>query len=442
MARISTGRRLLFASIPLLFLIGLAEACVRVTHVAETCPNRFSDTDLWTCDPILQFKLDSDLQVLEEKLSSDGFRTHEIAPRRDGVYRILSLGDSCTFGILMRGKYFGYVRNPYPLALEKLLADRVGPGRFEVFNAGVPGYNSYHGLMLLRGKLRDLEPDLITVRYGWNDHFLSEAPPGASPFRESDNRLVVALEDLALRTALYPFVRRLAFELRARRGQSPDALRETFARQTQWSPTVPLPDYEHNLRRIVEIGRSRGAQVWLLTSPHNPSPSDASRDFMAFNNKISYDEMIAIHEQYNEATRRVGRELGVPVMDMDAIYRDNPDVRLFIESDVPHASQWGQHLEADVLYRALVSRGIAVPPGDSSRRKRPRTSSRSGQSAPARARAASRSWRAPGASPARARAIPRRRQASGASGASRIDSPRSAIAPAGSPARRSSARLL
>jgi len=388
MARISTRRRILFASIPFLVLLGLAEILVRVTHVAETCPNRFNASTLWTCDPILQFKLNPDLDVLGGRLSSAGFRTHEFERKRPAVYRILALGDSCTFGQILRGDRYGYMHNPYPLVLEKLLADRVGPGRFEVLNAGVPGYNSYQGLMLLRGKLRGLDPDLITVRYGWNDVFLSDAPPGQSPYREPDSRLAIALEDLALRTALYPFVRRLGFELRARREQSPEALQEAFARKTQWFPTVPLPDYEHNLRRIVEIGRARGAQVWLLTAPYNPTPSETARNFVVYNNKIGFDELMAEHDRYNEATRAIGRELGVPVIDMDAIYRDNPDVALFVESDVPHPSQWGHHLEADVLYRALVARGIAVPPGESKRRRRPRTSSRSGQPDPARANAA------------------------------------------------------
>jgi len=361
MARISTGRRILFASIPFLVLLGLVEILVRVTHVAETCPNRFSTSTLWACDPVLQFKLSPDLDVLGERLSSAGFRTHEFERKRAGVYRILALGDSCTFGQILRGDSYGYMNNPYPLALEKLLADRVGPGRFEVLNVGIPGYNSYQGLMLLRGKLRDLDPDLITVRFGWNDLFLSEAPPGQGPYRESDRAWLVALEDLALRTSLYPFVRRLGFELRAWRGESPDALRKAFVRQTQWSPTISLPDYEHNLRRIVEIGRARGAQVWLLTAPYNTTPSKKARNFVAFNNKIGFDQLMAEHDRYNEATRTLGRELGVPVIDMDAIYRDNQGVRLFVESDVLHPSQWGQTLEADVLYRALVARGIAVP---------------------------------------------------------------------------------
>ena len=127
--------------------------------------------------------------------------------------------------------------------------------------------------MLLRGKLRGLDPDLITVRYGWNDLFLSEAPPGQGPYREPDSRLLIAAEDLALRTALYPFLRRLGFQLRVWRGQTPDAVLEAFLSQTRWTATVSLADYAHNLRRIVEIGRARGAQVWLLTSPYNPTAS-------------------------------------------------------------------------------------------------------------------------------------------------------------------------
>ena len=156
-------------------------------------------------------------------------------------------------------------------------------------------------------------------------------------------------------------MRRIGLELRAWWGRGARAPRENFDSQAHWAPTVALPDFEHNLRRIVEIGRARGAQVWLLTSPRNQAPSDAARDGVAFLNRIDFDALMAEHERYNDATRAVGRQLGAPVIDMDAIYRDNPDVRLFVASDVLHPSQWGQYLEADVLFRALVARGIAAP---------------------------------------------------------------------------------
>jgi len=347
--------------VPLALLLGAAELAVRATGAHESCPNRFSGLRVWTCDPILQFKLNPELPVLGGSLSRDGFRTHDFAPKRPGVYRILALGDSCTFGQLQRGDRADVVRNPYPVALENLLAERLGAGRFEVFNAGVPGYNSYQGLLLLRGKLRDLDPDLITVRFGWNDLFLSEAPRGRNPYRESDRRWVVALEDLALRTALYPFLRRLGLEWSARRGRDPEALRLAFASQRDWTPTIPLPDFEHNLRRIVEIGRERGAEVWLLTSPWNREASASARGFVAFNNRTDFERLMQEHARYNDAVRAVGRELDAPVIDMEAIYRDSRDERLFVESDAVHPSAWGHQLEASALFAAFASRGIIGP---------------------------------------------------------------------------------
>ena len=347
--------------VPLALLLGAAELAVRWTRAHESCPNRFSGHVVWACDPILQFKLNPELEVLGQRLSSDGFRTHELAPKADGVFRVLALGDSCTFGQIHRGDLSGAVRNPYPLALEKLLAERVGAGRFEVINAGVPGYNSYQGLVLLRGKLRDLAPDLITVRFGWNDLFLSDAPRGRNPYRESDSSFVVALEDLALRTALYPFLRRLGMEWGARRGRDPGALHRAFVSQTTWTPTIPLSDFAHNLRRIVEVGRERGAEVWLLTSPHDAEASESTRNFVAFHNRTDFDVLMREQARYNEVVRAVGRELGAPVIDMDAIYRASRELPLFGASDAVHPSQYGHQLEASALFRELAARGIIAP---------------------------------------------------------------------------------
>ena len=60
----------------LLMLVAL-EVVVRLTGAAETCPNRFSDSGMWTCDPILHFKLSPEIQML----NSQGFRSEEFGPR-------------------------------------------------------------------------------------------------------------------------------------------------------------------------------------------------------------------------------------------------------------------------------------------------------------------------------------------------------------------------
>jgi lysophospholipase L1-like esterase len=359
MARIGAGKRIVFASIPLLVLAGIAELVLRATDLAETCPNRFSDSRIWVCDPILHFKLNPEFLSTGERLNSDGFRGAEWGRKPPGVFRILALGDSCTFGLIARER-FGFVKQPYPIKLQRLVERRIGPERVEVLNAGIPGYNSYHGLLLLRTRLRDLDPDLITVRYGWNDLFLSAQGEGEA-FREPESALALFVQDLALRTRLYAFARRLALELRALRRPVADQADSAFSMQRSWEPTKPIERYERNLRRIVEIGRSRGAEVWLLTSPANPAPGEEAMALQSATNRLAFGELLRIHDEYNEAVRRVGREMGALVVDMAAVYARHPGTPVFLPTDVPHPTEGGHVLEAETLYSALVKRGL-IPP--------------------------------------------------------------------------------
>lgn len=364
--RLSLGKRLVFASVPLLVLVVLVDLTVRASGAALHCPNPYTGSALWACDPVLNFKLRPDLLVDGKLLNLAGFRTHEFTPKSPGSYRVVSLGDSCTFGMLITDK-FEWIPDPYPAKLEKLAAERVGPGKVEVLNAGTPGYNSYQGLMLLRGKLRKLAPDLVTIRFGWNDHLMSRA--GRDKFEETQNPVLRMLEDAALRTTLYPFVLRLGLEWQAWR--SPTVGKTTVSDIPKvWKPNVPLDQYKANLRRMVEIVRGRGADVWLLTAPHaflidkNVGKYDefpntmSARALMSFSAIPTYERFIEIHDSYTNATRAVGAELGVTVVDMEVIYRQHADEDLFTSTDMPHPTQLGHDLEAETLYALMVEKGI------------------------------------------------------------------------------------
>ena len=364
----SLAKRLVFAAIPLLLSLGALELGVRVLGLDQTCPNAYKEAGVWACDPILNFKLRPDLIAGGQPLNAAGFRTHEFGPKAPGVFRILTLGDSCTFGIIATPEQpFAYIPEPYPVRLERLAAERLGPGRVEVLNAGIAGYNSFQGLMLLRTKLRGLEPDLITVRFGWNDHFMSAADP--SGYREPDSRLVLRLQDLLLHTSLYGFFRRLDFELLALRAHANPPPATSLP--TEWRPNIPVDVYEHNLRRIVEVGHAQGAEVWLLTSPHaflidgNRGQQDkfpeSARLLLGLNAIPSFDRLIEIHESYNQATREVGAELHVPVIDMEAAYRSHASEPLFLSTDVPHPAPLGHALEAETLYARLLTEGLMHP---------------------------------------------------------------------------------
>ena len=138
-------------------------------------------------------------------------------------------------------------------------------------------------------------------------------------------------------------------------------------RQRSWQPNIPLAEYRHNLQRLVELGHLQGAQVWLLTAPDallmeefhgHPErfePDSSTRILIAMNFIPTLDRLIEIHDAYNDAVREVGAQLGVPVVDMAAVYRTHTQAHLFEAGDIVHPNQEGHDLETETLYARLAN---------------------------------------------------------------------------------------
>lgn len=368
-------KKIAFSCIPILFLLGIAEGLVRITGAAETCPS-FREPQLWVCDPLLRFKTNPKLLVNDQKLNSAGFLAKEFEPKPPGVFRILSLGDSCTFGVTAGHRVIRYAWRPYPQRLEKLMAARLGEGKVEVINAGAPGYNSYQGLLLLRTKLRNLEPDLVTVRHGWNDHFASPSSAGGNAFRDSDNPVIQGIKNALMHTALYPFATRIFLEMKALPN---DGYQLPPRYPKEWIPNLSVEDYKTALRRIAGRAESMGARVWFLTAPdaflsdehlarYEALPEDAqARLALRWNAVQSFRQLMEIHRAYTAATRELAAELEVPLIDMEALYREHRSEKLFSIDDVIHPLQRGYELEAQALSDRLLTSGIVssrFPPAE------------------------------------------------------------------------------
>src|SRR6266850_7069858 len=98
------------------------------------------------------------------RTNSRGFPGPEIADGpHPGVYRILCMGDSSTFGWGVESD------ENYPSLMEKDLSRRHPGMRIEVVNLGVCGYSSLQGRILLEREGLKFAPDLVTLSYGSND---------------------------------------------------------------------------------------------------------------------------------------------------------------------------------------------------------------------------------------------------------------------------------
>ena len=95
-------------------------------------------------------------------INSQGFRGPDFKiAKPEGVFRVMCLGESSTFGYRNRDN------ETYPFLLERLFAQEKLP--VEVINAGFPYYNSASILSLLQHEILNDEPDLITLYAGFND---------------------------------------------------------------------------------------------------------------------------------------------------------------------------------------------------------------------------------------------------------------------------------
>ena len=109
--------------------------------------------------------LDQDSVGVRVKTNSLGMRDDEPLPRATpGLFRILAVGDSVTFG------YRVPVEKNFCSVLEQQLkAEPIGPLHFEVLNTGVSGYSSQDEAAAFEGKWLALKPDLVLISYCMND---------------------------------------------------------------------------------------------------------------------------------------------------------------------------------------------------------------------------------------------------------------------------------
>lgn len=282
-------------------------------------------------------------------VSPDGRKVNELGllngpvavPKPDGIYRIICLGDSCT----------ALGPADYPSLLHEKLKNASAPGSksFEVINAGVFTYTSHQGLLLFRERLRGLKPDLVTVYYGWNDHYLTEGYPD---------------KVLRSRTNAPPvFVRLLrhfrTYQLVQRAVHSAQMARIAEMRRGHRLTRVALEDYRKNITNIVRLASKRGARAILLTAPSNHRVGNVPEFFVKHRLAESKQALIDRHRRYNQVLREVAASKGVALLDLEKVFDRLDKDELFVADGV-HPNERGRRLIADLLFEKLVEMGIAL----------------------------------------------------------------------------------
>jgi lysophospholipase L1-like esterase len=129
-------------------------------------------------------------------INSLGFRGPEICASKNGVYRIVALGESTTFGWTIQPG-----EKPWPELLEQFIRERLKTRRpVQVINAGVPAYSIQSTLWRLPREILPLKPDMMISYHGANGFSMIDSSvlpllgPVAPVYQERPVKLAADLE--------------------------------------------------------------------------------------------------------------------------------------------------------------------------------------------------------------------------------------------------------
>ncbi len=184
--------------------------------------------------------------------NSYGFRGDQIGEKSPEVTRIVTIGDSSTFGWGVEPE------QTFQHILEAKLNEQL-PGRYEIINLGIPGQNSRHGLGMVRHYALPLEPDLLVISYGSNDPRV--VPVATDELLAVDDTWMGALRFEMLNLRTYRLLRRLVVTLRNPLAVDPD---EPIG-EPQTVRAVPVDDYRRNLIDTVLTAQAAGVKTVLIS---------------------------------------------------------------------------------------------------------------------------------------------------------------------------------
>ncbi len=157
--------------------------------VAEQAAYVYSREEINAITPylILLPGVDYGLSAEHPEHNQLGFRGEEITvPKPAGVFRIVTLGGSTTYGTSTA------VDTTYPAYLQDILRDTYGYTQVEVVNGGVAGYTTFNTLVDFQFHILPLEPDLVIFYHAGNDILTRSVTPecyaGMNPLLGLDPR--------------------------------------------------------------------------------------------------------------------------------------------------------------------------------------------------------------------------------------------------------------
>jgi len=254
----------------------------------------------------------------------DYYYTPKKAP---GVFRIIVIGDSFTFG----GKM--HFDDSFPKRLERMLNLNVNQRKVEVLNWGISGYSTLHEVELVKDAVTQFNPDLIVVQITLND---AEVQPFRVTHKYQNKRGKVILSN-----PIFKYWKSLGYLVK--RIYYTNLNREYVTYHTAaFEDSASWKIFSGAFQQIRQQASSRSIPLLAVLFPMMSHPFDDRYPFHAVHKKIG-DEMAA---------------QGISFVDLFPDFKGRDPVRLQVEpgSDA-HPNELAHRFAADRIYTTLANLG-------------------------------------------------------------------------------------
>jgi len=282
-----------------------------------------------------------------------GFAGRPLRQRAAVEWRVVAVGNSCTFG-------GGDGVHTFPdLLAERLRARRRGATDYEVINAGISGLDTQQVTRRTRSRVADLEPDVVVIYTGWND-LMKKSPIGQIGDGASAG-VAAWLDDLWLVRGL----RKVVFQrLRPIWADPATGPASRTGRFRYFEPRR----YRDDLVELVRATRNMGAAPLLVTLPSplradlTPAQLAAARiTFPSVAGTYRVGDFVDLIAAYNRVIRDVARQHDVALLDLADDFAAIPEAPRYFH-DTMHPNDAGMALIAHRLEASLARHGLLAEP--------------------------------------------------------------------------------
>lgn len=318
--------------------------------------------------------------------NSHGFRGKEFSTaKKDGIYRIVCIGASTTFG---HGASSDAAT--YPAFLEAKLNRQGYHKKIEVINAGIPGYCSLQEMILFNAQLWEFSPDMIIIYSGWNDVsniFRMEASNYEKMLVGSDRFVESRLcaEDKYWTKSRWAIVRQIGrwrYKADKKKRIVNTGYKQAMTKEDRKNLMVtnikaylendyyfnrPFGVYSNCMESIIYLAREKGIKVVFLTLPavvREKSSDELYRGFVKkfpdsvpFEKNDFYAQMrFLVQDKFNSLIRKLAMDNGCILVDLDRSFPSDSKV-LDLFCDEAHFSDQGNEYTAALIAGEIIAKG-------------------------------------------------------------------------------------